>query len=355
LKIVTSSPGRVCLFGEDVDYVGLEVITLAINQRIEIQGKINTSGKIVVNLKDIDRKIVFPNEKQHKLRRRDYVRSAFNIYQEFFPENFGAVLSVKSDLPIGKGLSSSSAFCAALIGFFDKASAYNSTKEELAWNAYLAEVVNLGEPGGMMDHYASVIGNLVYLECRDPYDLEKLDLKLEGIVIGDTLTKKETLQTISTRKDEIYQGIKLMKEKDTSFNLEKSLFHDVLAEYENERNIGLQRLLGILGIRDVVRKGYDVITNKNSTPSDIAALINKHHEYQRTYFENVTQKMQGLIHYAENAGALGCKLLGSGNGGSFLAYSPGKENEVAQAIVDGGGSAYILKQDDGLQIDVVDS
>ena len=46
MKIVTSSPGRVCLFGEDVDYMGLEVITLAINQRIEIQGRINTNGMI---------------------------------------------------------------------------------------------------------------------------------------------------------------------------------------------------------------------------------------------------------------------------------------------------------------------
>ncbi|MCE7741358.1 MAG: hypothetical protein GOP50_02775 [Candidatus Heimdallarchaeota archaeon] len=354
MKIVTSSPGRVCLFGEDVDYVGLEVITLAINQRIEIQGKTNSSGKIVVNLDDINRKTVFSNEKQHRLRRRDYIRSAFNIYQKFFPKNFGAVLSVKSDLPIGKGLSSSSAFCAALIGFFDKASDYNSTKKELAWNAYLAEVVNLGEPGGMMDHYASVIGNLVYLECRDPYNLEQLDSKIEGIVIGDTLTKKETIQTISTRKNEIYQGIELMKGKDASFTLEKSSFHDVLAEYENEKNVGLQRLLGILGIRDVVRKGYDIITNKDTTTNDIADLINKHHEYQRIYFENVTQKMQELIHYAENAGALGCKLLGSGNGGSFLAYSPSKEKEVAKAIVNGGGLAYILKQDDGLQIDVVD-
>ncbi len=355
MKIVTSSPGRVCLFGEDVDYMGLEVITLAINQRIEIQGKINTSGKITVNLEDINRKIVFSNKKQRNLKRRAYVRSTFNIYQEFFPKDFGAVLSVKSEIPIGKGLSSSSALCAALIGFFDKASDFNSSKNEIAWNAYLAEVVNLGEPGGMMDHYASVIGNLVHLECREPYNLEKLELKLDGLVIGDTLTKKETIDTLTTRKNEIYQGIKIIKEKDTSFNLETSLFHDVLAEYEHERDIGLQRLLGIMGIRDIVREGYEIIKNGHVTPNEIASLINKHHDFQRIYFENVTQKMQELIHCAKDAGALGCKLLGSGNGGSFLAYSPGKEKEVTKAIIDGGGHAYILRQDEGLQVDVVET
>lgn len=354
MRIVTSSPGRVCLFGEDVDYMGLEVITLAINQRIEIQGKINTSGKIRINLKDLNRKITFINKKQRKLKRRDYVRSAFNIYQKFFPENFGAELSVKSNLPIGKGLSSSSAFCAALIGFFDKASDYNSTEKELAWNAYLAEVVNLGEPGGMMDHYASVIGNLVYLECREPYNLEKFDLKLEGLVIGDTLTKKETIQTLITRKSEIYRGIELMKKKDDTFNPAISSFDDVLKEYKNHQDVGLRRLLGILGIRDTVREGYQLMKNKEPSPEEIASLINKHHGFQEIYFENVTSKMQELIRCAKDAGAIGCKLLGSGNGGSFLAYSPGNEEEVAQAIRNGGGQAYILEQTDGLRIEVVE-
>jgi galactokinase len=335
--------------------MGLEVITLAINQRIEIEGKTNTRGKIVIHLEDLKRKITFPNKKQKKLRRRDYARSAFNIYQKFFPEDFGAELKVRSNLPIGKGLSSSSAFCAALIGFFDKAAEYNSTEKELAWNAYLAEVVNLGEPGGMMDHYASVIGNLVYLECREPYNLEKFDIKLEGLVIGDTLTKKETIQTLITRKSEIYQGIEIMKKNDESFDLGSCSFEDVFAEYTKNHDMSLKRLLGILGIRDTVREGYGLMRSKNPLPEEIASLINKHHEYQQTYFENVTPKMQKLISCAKDKGAIGCKLLGSGNGGSFLAYSPGNEERIAKAIIEGGGQAYILEQDNGLKIDIIEN
>jgi len=354
MNIVASSPGRVCLFGEDVDYMGLEVITLAINQRIEVQGKTNTTGKIVVYLDDINKKITFHNKKQRQLRRRNYVKSAFNIYQKFFPDNFGARLTVKSTIPIGKGLSSSSAFCAALVGFFDKAAEYNSNEKELAWNAYLAEVVNLGEPGGMMDHYASVLGNLVYLECYEPYTVERFSITLEGLVIGDTLTKKETIQTLQTRKKEILQGIELMKTKDDSFNLYTSSFSDVQTEFMNNPDIGLKRLLGVLGIRDTVREGYQLIKDKTPLAEDLASLINKHHDYQQTYFENVTEKMQDLIKKAKESGALGCKLLGSGNGGSFLAYSPGKEERVAEAIEKGGGQAYILKQDKGLQIDVLE-
>ncbi len=349
-EIISSSPGRVCLFGEDVDYMNLEVITIAINQRIEVKGEINNSGSIYFDLVDLQEKLHFKNEKQLLKEKRDYIRSVFNLFQEHLPKDFGANIKVTSDILIGKGISSSSAFCSALVGFFDKAANLNLKTNELAWNAYLAEVVNLGEPGGMMDQYASVFGEMLYLECREPYNLERLSSKLQGIVIGDTLTKKETLQTIRRRKEEIYLGIRIMKERDNSFDLKSSPFNDVLQVFQESKDTGLQKLVAIMGIRDIVRSGYHKMKNHVLKTEGFADLINRHHHFQQNYFENVTQKMQDLIQIARNAGSLGCKLLGSGNGGSFLAYSPGKEIEVAKAIKDGGGEAYILKQDRGLEV-----
>jgi len=350
VKIISSSPGRVCLFGEDVDYMNLEVITVAINQRIKVIGKTNNSGKIRFSLVDLKEELTFKNEKQPLDKKRDYIRSVFNLFQEYLPEDFGADIEVTSNILIGKGISSSSAFCSALVGFFNEAANLNLPERELAWNAYLAEVINLGEPGGMMDQYASVFGEMLYLECRKPYNLERLRSKLEGIVIGDTLTKKETLQTIKRRKGEINQGIRIMKESDNSFDLKSSSFDDVLQAYKEYNDIGLQRLVAIVGIRDVVRSGYHKMKNHELKPEEFAKLIGRHHYFQQNYFENVTQKMQDLIQIAKNSGSLGCKLLGSGNGGSFLAYSPGKEKIVAEAIKNGGGNAYVLKQDKGLEV-----
>ena len=149
----------------------------------------------------------FKSEKQDIISKRDYIKSAFNLYHEYLPSNFGADIIVKSDLLIGKGLSSSSAFSSAFVAFFDKAANLNSTEKEIAWKAYLAEVVNLGEPGGMMDHFASVLGNVIYLECRDPYIYEKMDFKLDGLIIGDTLKRKKTIELLTLRKREIKEGI----------------------------------------------------------------------------------------------------------------------------------------------------
>lgn len=348
--ITSSAPGRVCLFGEDVDYMGLEVITIAINQRITVKGKINSSGKITVDLRDFDRSFQFKNEKQKLKEKRDYVKSAFNLYHELLPSDFGAKIIITSNLSIGKGLSSSSALCSALIGFFDKAAGIESEPQKLAWKAYLAEVVNLGEPGGMMDHFASVIGNVIHLECREPFKVDELGIKLDGLVIGDTQKQKETIQTITKRKQEINSGIEHMNKIDPLFNLQNYVFSKVENEFESNYNIGLKRLLGILGIRDIVRQGYKMMKKEERNEKLLIELINKHHHYQEKYFENVTTRMQELINIAKIAGAKACKLLGSGNGGSFLAYSPGKEDVVAAALEDASGSAYILKQDKGLEV-----
>ncbi|MBY8999382.1 MAG: hypothetical protein KGD64_00530 [Candidatus Heimdallarchaeota archaeon] len=344
-----STPGRICLFGEDVDYMGLEVITLAINNRIELSGRIKDDNYIYLKLSDLDTEILFENTKQLITTKNDYIFSAFNMYQEKFPESFGAEIQVKSNLSIGKGLSSSSAFCAALVAFFDKASGLNSSDKELAKKAYIAEVINLNQAGGMMDHFASVLGNIIYLECRDDYNFERLNAKLDGLIIGDTLKQKETIQTLIIRKAEINQGIKWMVEKDQHFNLIDYPISKVKKEYLENKNIGLKRLIGILGIRDIVRKGHILLKKESENTKQIAVLINQHHSIQQQYFENVTPKMQELIAHACEAGALGCKLMGSGNGGSFLAYAPGREKEVMKAIDKGGGKAYRVYQGQGLK------
>ncbi len=349
LKITVSAPGRICLFGEDVDYMSLEVITLALNQRIVVNGKITDNGKLLFNLRDIDKIIEFSNEKQKITNERDYVASSFNLYQEYLPASFGAEIEVKSDLLIGKGLSSSSAFASALVAFFDKAANFGSNKSEIAQRAYLAEVVNLGESGGMMDHYASVIGDVLYLECREPYHHEKINIELESLVIGDTLEKKRnTVEALAKRKQEIQLGIKEMQIFDNDFNLRDYPIEKVMQFYREKKSSNIQRLIGVLGIRDIVREGYQLLKSGKEITEKVAELINRHHHFQSTYFENVTKKMQNLVDCARNAGAKGCKLLGTGNGGSFLAYSPGKETEVMKAINKEGGKAYIVKQDKGL-------
>ncbi|MEA1880927.1 MAG: galactokinase family protein, partial [Candidatus Marinimicrobia bacterium] len=43
-----STPGRICLFGEHQDYLGLPVIAMAISLRAKIDGKKRKDRKVVI-------------------------------------------------------------------------------------------------------------------------------------------------------------------------------------------------------------------------------------------------------------------------------------------------------------------
>ena len=43
-----SSPGRICLFGEHQDYLGLPVTAMAMNLRLQIGGRKRNDKKIII-------------------------------------------------------------------------------------------------------------------------------------------------------------------------------------------------------------------------------------------------------------------------------------------------------------------
>ncbi|MHA2426264.1 MAG: hypothetical protein ACXAEF_15860 [Candidatus Thorarchaeota archaeon] len=60
-----------------------------------------------------------------------------------------------------------------------------------------------------------------------------------------------------------------------------------------------------------------------------------------------------MIDAARDAGALGCKINGSGGGGTMLAFAPGKEKEVAEAIRNAGGEAHIARIGQGASLTIL--
>jgi galactokinase len=58
-----------------------------------------------------------------------------------------------------------------------------------------------------------------------------------------------------------------------------------------------------------------------------------------------------MIDASLNAGALGAKINGSGQGGCIFAYTPGKSEQVAEALQKLGAKPYIVKIDTGVRND----
>ena len=68
--------------------------------------------------------------------------------------------------------------------------------------------------------------------------------------------------------------------------------------------------------------------------------MNRHHDLLRDGLHRSTDKIEAMIEAARTAGALGCKINGSGGGGSMTALAPGSEDAVVRALQDTGAEAY---------------
>ena len=103
-----TTPGRICLFGEHQDYLGLPVIATAISLRASIKGIRREDDQIIIHMPDIDRTENFSLGDGDYKGSRDYFKSGLNIAKrEGLVFSYGFECELKSDIPIQAGTSSS--------------------------------------------------------------------------------------------------------------------------------------------------------------------------------------------------------------------------------------------------------
>ncbi|MHA2186938.1 MAG: GHMP family kinase ATP-binding protein, partial [Candidatus Thorarchaeota archaeon] len=136
------APGRVCLFGEHSDYLGLDVITAAIDQYIEIIAFPREDGRVCVNYLDLKEQDEFLLGEELEYRHnRDYVRSAFNVMsREGIMAIHGWNLRVSGNIPIAGGLSSSSALAVASAMTVAEMAGKDFEKDDIVRYAFDTEV-----------------------------------------------------------------------------------------------------------------------------------------------------------------------------------------------------------------------
>ena len=176
MKVKT--PGRICLFGEHQDYLGLPVIAMAISKFSSLSGVARNDANVVIRKPDINNIEEFSLNDIKYDSKQDIFKSGFNICKRFgFKFSRGFDVTVKSDIPIKAGTSSSSSLLVSWIHFLTRNAdnAKNISKQVIGQLAYEAEVIELDSPGGMMDQFSTSIGGLIYLESHPKLQIDKID------------------------------------------------------------------------------------------------------------------------------------------------------------------------------------
>ncbi len=342
-----STPGRICLFGEHQDYLGLPVVAMAISLRVNIIGEKRQDRKIILHKPDLDKKEIFSIDNLEYNRSRDYfksgIKTCINMGLSF---ERGFECEIRSNIPIQAGTSSSSAIVVGWINFLSQMADKNPkwSLEKIGELAYQAESVEFGEPGGMMDQYITSCGGLLLIKSEPKVSIEKIDTELGNFVLGDSGERKNTLDILDRCKTQRMKIFDKIKSFAPQFDLH-TCQDDVDISFLNKKEKNL--FLATLKNRNLLKKSLIELNKGKVNSLYFGDLLNQQHRILRDDLNVSTRKIESMLSASKLAGAFGGKINGSGGGGCMFAYAPGNTKKVASAIESVGGRAYIIGKDEG--------
>jgi galactokinase len=355
-ELEVSTPGRVCLFGEHQDYLSLPVIPAAISLRIRISGSRRKDSLINIRMPDINDQMSFSLDGDLKyVLERDYFRSSINVLRRNgFKFSGGCDCTVHGEIPIRSGTSSSSALVVTWIQFLSLISDQQKQLEPdvRARYAHEAEVLEFGEPGGMMDQYSTSNGGILFIQFFPNVALKKLTSPLTTFVLGDSQEAKNTKSVLSQVKNGVLEVVRSISLNHSEFSLQ-SVKENELDRYAKELTSEQYRLLrATIRNRELTYTALKLLSSQKVDERKFGELLNEHHAVLRDVLKISTPKIERMLESALKAGAYGGKINGSGGGGCMFVYAPENPGRVAEAIKKDGGIPFIVRIDDGTKIEI---
>jgi len=328
------APGRVNLIGEHTDYNDGFVLPFAIPQAVTVAAGPRTDGRWrVVSLdlgetEEIDAEGLVPLTPGWQ----SYVFGVVWALQQAGFDVGGADFVLRSDVPIGAGLSSSAAIECAVLAALTDLFALDIEPLRRAQLARVAENAYVGAPTGLMDQAASTLcatSRALFLDCRNlqvrqvPFDLAAADMQISVI---DTMTRhahvsgEYAARRASCERACQILGVKALRDVT---DLGAALPKLPPLEARRTRHVVTENRRVLDTVAALGRRDFRAL----------AALMNASHASMRDDYEITAPSVDLTVNVALAHGALGARMTGGGFGGCVLALVPnGRADAVTQAV-----------------------
>ena len=326
LPIIVRSPGRVNIIGEHTDY----------NEGFVLPAAIDKAAYMAVSLRDDDEIHLYAHDlnKHFSIYLSDlapieninwpnYILGSVAqlVKRGISIRGFNAVL--KSDVPIGAGLSSSAAVECATVFALDQLLQTGLDKITLVKMAQKAEHEYAGVMCGIMDQFASVMGkkdHVIKLDCRS-VDYEYVPLKLDGIkvVLLNTNVKHSLASSeYNTRRQECSQAVEWINEKNPAVSSLRDVTEQMLDTYVLPKDDLIDKRS-----RFVVQEIHRLLEAcKDLQTGNIRALGEKMfatHDGLSQKYGVSCKELDWLVKYVRhNDAVLGARMMGGGFGGCTI-------------------------------------
>ncbi|MEX0682722.1 MAG: galactokinase [Dehalococcoidia bacterium] len=339
--LIAEAPGRVNLIGEHTDYNDGFVLPAAIDRTTAVAAAPRDDTRVRVHAVDFDQCDDFSLSaaKRHPMGGwRNYVRGVLWALLDHQVPLRGVDLSISSDVPAGAGLSSSAALELAVAGALCAAASVALPPRELALLCQRAEHMYAGVQCGIMDQFASALGEAgraLFLDCRS-LDVEHIPIPEDiAIVVIDSRVPRDLAATPYNRRHgectEAASALGVASLRDADATDIPKLPNKLQGRARHVITENARVLAAVAALR-------------TGDTAALGRLLAESHASLRDDFEVSTPEIDALVELASDApGVIGARLTGGGFGGGTVNLV---EAGQTQAPIDAVVSAY--KQRTGL-------
>ena len=314
-SVINSAHARVNLIGEHTDYTGGYVLPSLLNFKTTIQISKNQNKQYQVYSEHFTEQKNFTDFlKSTNNEWIDYVKGClFVFYDEnkHIP-NTHLNMFISSTIPMGRGISSSSALCVAILKTLNDFFNTQYSEKHIAILAQKVERDYIGVSGGIMDQMVSSIGihrKVFFLDCLS-LKFELIDIPEEwGFYLVDSAVQRNLRDSAYNER---YNQLKKAEEF-----LGVEYLGSIKPKQFDENKINDKLILK--RAKHVVSENERVIQAKQSIlKKDIkifGKLMNQSHQSYARDFDASTRDVDLIVDRSIASGAEGARLTGGGFGG----------------------------------------
>lgn len=332
---IFSSPGRVNLIGEHVDYNGGLVLPAAIKYSTTIAIRKREDRLLVMEATDLPDKVIIDLDKIDEYKNLKWGNYQAGVAKELALDGIdlvGADVLYHDTVPHGSGLSSSAAIEVATALALTSLSGVPADMVKMALIAQRAERNYVGVACGIMDQFASAMGKkdcAVLLDCAT-LSYEHIPLRTEGyrIVIANTNKKRSLITSkYNERCEECAKALEALKSKLPEIKALANVSVDDFELYkgEIENDIIRKRAKHVIYECDRVKRSADAL--KKGDIELFCRLLNESGDSLRYLYEVTGVELDTLVDAARGVeGCVASRMTGAGFGGCTVSLV--KEEEV---------------------------
>jgi len=330
------APGRVELLGNHTDYNEGVVLSAAIDRGVTLTGERTGSSNVTLCSTTLEQTYEADAASLTPSRDHEWANYLLGVLDVFQKEGLpvgGFKAEIRSNLPLGAGLSSSAALEVSTAMLLQKLFGLNLDRLKMAKLCRRAENEFVGVNCGLLDQVSSAFGkagHAIFLDCRnETVETTPFPGGVELLITQCGVPHRLSGGEYNERRLQCFDaatrlGVKALRDV-TSVRLE--------AEKAKLPALSYQRAVHIVGENERVLHGVELL--RSGDVKSFGALMFASHESSRVNFENSTPELDALVDIARDLpGVLGSRLTGGGFGGATVTLlERDKAQSVAEALV----------------------